>query len=150
VPYSLVITVLNSPPEVTNITVNPGCVIFAAEDLVVYVMGTDANIAQNVTFVYEWFVNGRRLNLTESVLPADQYRAFDEIMLIITPTDGVANGTAITLTWQVIPGSRTALLNLAALPYLPRGMWYFLAMICGVAAVLTIVYRSITLRRSSK
>lgn len=81
----------NAPPSIRSVTVSPRP-FYKGQDLNAMAEAWDAD-GDNVSFSYEWSVNGERVYEAEgAVLPAARYDRGDEIAVTVSPSDGEGEG----------------------------------------------------------
>jgi hypothetical protein len=87
---SATVTIGNTPPTVTSITLTPE-VVSRGIDISATPAGHDAD-GDPVQFVYAWSVNGNELPDAGAVLRGDRFKRGDRVSLSVTPSDGEGTG----------------------------------------------------------
>jgi hypothetical protein len=105
VPSTEVATVVNSPPEVTSVTLSPSSGATTDEVITATVLSSDAD-DEPVAVSYEWMVNGAAVGQSTATLDGTTYFVKgDTITVNVTPTDGTDDGAAVVSDPLVIVNS---------------------------------------------
>jgi len=107
-PVSASLTISNSPPEVTAVSLNPNTVY--TDDTISASMSTSDADGDAVSLSYEWMVDGATVAETGSTLDGAAYfEKGQTVALVVTPTDGDEDGdTAASETLTVANSLPTA------------------------------------------
>ncbi len=119
------ITVLNSTPAVTGITLSPTSV-YTDDTVTASVTATDDD-GDSLSLSYDWFVNGTSTGATGSSLSgATWFDKHDTVSVQVTPSDGEATGSAVdsgSLTVLNSPPSAPAVAIDPTAPYEADSLW---------------------------
>lgn len=81
----------NSPPAVSGATLQPQSPAIA--DILTIIPAAQDPDGDNVTFSYKWFRNGQEVpGQVSAALPLSSYKKGDLITMVVTPSDGEADG----------------------------------------------------------
>ena len=89
------VTIANTPPEVTAVTLSPSTVY--TNDTITATVSTSDDDSDTVSLSYAWYVDGSLVGASGSTLNGSTY--FDkneEVYVVVTPNDGTEDGTALT------------------------------------------------------
>ena len=92
---SAAVTVANTPPSVVDVVVLPGAPTEADVLQATPVGALDPDPADTITWITEWLVNGSAVS-TDSTLTGGDFARGDLVSVSVTPTDGAAQGAAVT------------------------------------------------------
>jgi hypothetical protein len=87
------VVIANTKPEIINVRIEPSEPRHG-EELSVRGDVRDSDENDNVSFIVDWFVNGR-LSFSEEKLPGNKIKAGDEIYAEVEPFDGSETGTKV-------------------------------------------------------
>ena len=88
------VTIANTPPEVTAVTLSPSTVY--TNDTITATVSTSDDDSDPVSLSYAWYVDGSLVGATGSTLSGSTY--FDkneDVYVVVTPNDGTEDGTAL-------------------------------------------------------
>ncbi len=95
------VTVANSAPQVTSVTISPSSV-YTDDTISASVSSTDAD-GDTVNISYAWYVDGSLVGATGSSLDGASYFDKDEEVYVeVTPDDGTESGTAVSSSSIVV------------------------------------------------
>lgn len=111
------VTVRNTPPVVTSITLDP-TEVYTDDTITALAEASDVD-GDDVDFTYSWSVGGAASPEASRSLPASAFSKGDEIVVTVTPNDGDADGaaeTSATLTVRNTPPTFTRVIVSPAAP----------------------------------
>ena len=88
------VEVINRPPSVTRISVEPSGQVAPGAPLVASAEGSDGD-GDAVTFEYEWSVNGRPTAVRGNVFKTGELKQGDEIRVTVFASDGSSRGRGV-------------------------------------------------------
>ena len=102
------VTIENTPPEVTAMTLSPSTV-YTDDTLTVTVSSSDED-GDTVSLTYEWYVDGSLVAETGATLDGSTYFDKDEeVYVVVTPNDGYDDGDAVAsdsvIVSNTVPGA---------------------------------------------
>lgn len=110
----------NGPPELASLTIAPDTP--RVTDTLTCTAGAVSDPdGDAVEVVYGWTVNGEAIDATEAKLPAKGLSRGDEVACVGTPSDGAADGEAVTSATVVIANDPPVLPSAAIEPAAPLG-----------------------------
>lgn len=117
------VTISNSVPVVDSVELNSGPV-YTDDTLMATASISDADSGQTVSATYAWFVtdvsNGGTLSEVQTgsmdSLDGSFFDKGDEVYVVVTPSDGIADGTAFTSDSIIITNSEPTLSSVVITP----------------------------------
>ncbi len=95
------VTIENTPPEVTEVTLSPSVVF--TNDTITASVSTDDAEGDSVSVAYEWYVDGSLVGETGTTLSGESYFDKDqEVYVVVTPNDGTEDGTALSSSSVIV------------------------------------------------
>ena len=91
-----VVEIENSPPEQPAIALDPASPEPDNNVQALILTGSYDPDGDDVTYTYEWYVNGLDAGYTTNVLPAEALNNGDTVEVIVTPNDGEEDGPSIS------------------------------------------------------
>jgi hypothetical protein len=89
------VTVANTPPAITGVTLSPSSPK-VADTLSVAVTGASDDDGDAVSFRYAWTVNSATIGHTGSTLTSAFFKKGDRVAVTVTPHDGIDDGAPLT------------------------------------------------------
>ena len=113
---SNVVTILNTPPTLTDADITPGAP-FGGDILLCSPSGGTDLDGDTINYLYEWFVNGSPAGSGTELLAAPSFTRGDDVYCVITPTDLEDDGPPITSNIVTI---RNAVPSIASVTLAPE------------------------------
>ena len=99
------VTIGNSPPTLTGVSITPG-VAYTKDTLTAVPAGWADADGDPATYTYEWTVNGTvAVGETSDTLTGDHFVKGDVVIVTVTPSDGIADGSPQTSLPRTISDS---------------------------------------------
>jgi hypothetical protein len=132
---SATVTILNSAPSITSVSINPSTLFTDTDALAVPAGAFDAD-GDTVTYTYQWYVNNVAVASggTSSILSNTKYTKGQTVYVVVTPTDGTTPGNPVQSSTITIQNSLpTAPVVLVSPPDAEPGD----ALSCGITTAST-------------
>ncbi len=108
---NMTVTILNTPPRVTDISATPDQVV-AGQSLTVVPVAEDVD-DDTVDFSYQWLVNGNADPLLiEATLPGNSFTKGDTVQVLIVPNDFYDDGPTYESYAMLIPNAAPQITSL--------------------------------------
>jgi len=88
------ITISNSAPEISSVTVTPDPSV-TADDLTCSVDSSSDVDSDTISFAYAWYVNGASVGVTSDTLSSAYHIKNDLVYCLVTPNDSYEDGTTV-------------------------------------------------------
>ena len=114
---SAVVTVGNSLPVLASATITPGAPKEADTMSVTLGAATDAD-GDRISFKYAWYVNSSKVS-TASTLKGVSFDKGDKVYVVVTPNDGIADGSPVTSATVTVANTAPVISSVALSPKSP-------------------------------
>ena len=112
--------VSNNAPSVDDVSISPTSPY--TDSIITAEAFTSDPDGDSVSVVYEWYVNGTRLSVSDAELDGDTwFDKGDEIYFIVAPSDGTSSGDKVTSATVTAINSAPTKPELALDPFTPDG-----------------------------
>jgi hypothetical protein len=109
------VTVLDSPPSITGVSISPGSPTVQS-NLTASVSGASDADGDSISYTYAWTVNGAAIHGSSSTLSSSNFVRDDDIAVTVTPSDGTESGHAITSSTVTVGNAAPTLSSVYVTP----------------------------------